>query len=70
MREIDRRYRDHRGIEVHVIGWDSEKRQVVFMRAGYPHECMQPLEQFRKKFTRVDLAHEPLNAIQANSDKP
>jgi hypothetical protein len=24
------------------------------MRAGYPHECMQPLDQFRKKFKRVD----------------
>lgn len=54
MRELDRRYRDYRGIEVHVIGWELEKRQVIFKRAGYPHECMQPLEQFRKKFKRVD----------------
>lgn len=69
MRELDRQYVDHHGIRVHVIGYDSDKRQVIFMRDGYPHECMQPLEQFRKKFRRVDLAHEPLNAIQADSDK-
>ncbi|WP_244370863.1 DUF4222 domain-containing protein [Rahnella sp. ChDrAdgB13] len=23
------------------------------MRAGYPHECAQPTEQYRRKFKRV-----------------
>lgn len=48
---LDRRYRDRRGITVHVIAWDPERRRVIFMRDGYPYECMQPLEQFQKKFT-------------------
>ncbi|WP_337037789.1 MULTISPECIES: DUF4222 domain-containing protein [Pseudescherichia] len=54
MEQLDRRYRDHRGVEVHVVGYDREKRQVIFMRSGYPHECMQPVERFREKFKRVD----------------
>lgn len=53
MRHLDRYYRDHRGIVVHVIGYDSEKRQVIFRRTGYPYDCMQPLDRFRDKFSRV-----------------
>ncbi|WP_311836389.1 DUF4222 domain-containing protein [Cronobacter sakazakii] len=26
----------------------------MFRRAGYPHDCMQPVERFREKFKRVD----------------
>ncbi|MDP8651934.1 DUF4222 domain-containing protein [Serratia marcescens] len=28
---------------------------MIFMREGYPHECMQPLERFKEKFKRVDI---------------
>ncbi|ELQ6243712.1 DUF4222 domain-containing protein [Cronobacter sakazakii] len=54
MQELNRRYRDWRGTEVHVTGYDPEKRQVIFRRAGYQHDCMQPVERFREKFKRVD----------------
>jgi hypothetical protein len=52
--DIDRRYKDWYGNVVHVIGWDGEKDRVIFMREGYPCECMQPVEQFREKFTRLE----------------
>ena len=55
MQELDRRYRDWRGVEVHVVGYDREKRKVIFRRAGYPHDCMQPVERFREKFRRVEV---------------
>ncbi|QWA09820.1 DUF4222 domain-containing protein [Sodalis ligni] len=48
---VDRSYRDQYGVTVHVIGWDRERQRVIFLRDGYEHECMQPVEQFRKKFT-------------------
>nr|WP_228065934.1 DUF4222 domain-containing protein [Superficieibacter sp. 1612_C1] len=51
---LDRRYIDNRGFEVHVIGYDRDKRQVIYRRAGYPHDCMQPVERFREKFRRVE----------------
>ncbi len=54
MQELDRQYKDPRGFLVHVIGYDRKKQQVIFMRQGYPHECMQPVERFREKFKRVD----------------
>ena len=54
MQELNRKYRDDRGVIVHVIGYDREKNQVIFMRQGYLHECMQPVERFREKFKRVD----------------
>ncbi|MEJ4043449.1 DUF4222 domain-containing protein [Erwinia sp. SLM-02] len=50
---LDRTYRDPRGVLVRVVRWDAEKQQVIYRRDGYEHECMQPLELFRKKFTRV-----------------
>ncbi|YCI80368.1 DUF4222 domain-containing protein [Enterobacteriaceae bacterium] len=70
MEILDRYYRDLRGIAVHVIGYDREKRQVIFRRTGYPHECMQPVERFTEKFTRIGDAYEPSDATTANSDKP
>jgi len=42
-----------RGVVVHVVGFDRAGDRVIFMRAGYPHECAQPTEQFRRKFKRV-----------------
>ncbi|WP_243701021.1 DUF4222 domain-containing protein [Rahnella sp. JUb53] len=38
---------------VHVVGFDRAGDRVIFMRAGYPHECAQSTEQFRRKFKRV-----------------
>jgi len=52
--ELNRRYRDWRGIIVHVKGYDRQKQQVIFRRAGYEHDCMQPVERFREKFKRVE----------------
>ena len=53
IQKLDRRYKDWRGIVVHVVGFDRAGDRVIFMRAGYPHECAQPTEQFRRKFTRI-----------------
>ncbi len=54
MQELNRYYLDPRGIKVHVVGYDREKQQVIYRRAGYPHDCMQPVERFREKFRRVE----------------
>ncbi|WP_190286177.1 MULTISPECIES: DUF4222 domain-containing protein [Pantoea] len=51
---LDRHYRDPRGVVVHVTGYDREKSQVIFLRAGYEHECMRPVWQFQQFFKRVD----------------
>lgn len=52
---LDRKYVDDHGNPVKVIRWERVERQVIFMRGGYPHECMQPLERFKEKFKRVDI---------------
>ncbi|MGV0084224.1 DUF4222 domain-containing protein [Rahnella aceris] len=38
---------------VHVVGFDRAGDRVIFMRAGYPHECAQPVELFKSRFERV-----------------
>lgn len=43
-------HRDPRGVVVHVTGYDREKSQVIFLRAGYGHECMRPARQFQQFF--------------------
>lgn len=50
---LNRKYRDQRGVIVRVIRWDKVNQQVIYLREGYPYECMQPLERFVQKFTRV-----------------
>ncbi|WP_455820600.1 DUF4222 domain-containing protein [Pseudomonas cerasi] len=50
---LNRTYRDPRGVLVTVIRWDKVKQQVIFLRPGYEHTCMQSLERFLQKFTRV-----------------
>lgn len=50
---LDRRYKDWRGVVVHVVGFDRAVDRVIFMRAGYPHECAQPVELFKSRFERV-----------------
>jgi len=53
MTKLQRKYRDRRGRMVTVVEWDAEKQQVIYLQVGYEHRLMQPLELFRKKFTRV-----------------
>ncbi|HBL6082052.1 TPA: DUF4222 domain-containing protein [Enterobacter hormaechei] len=55
MAEVDRRFRDHRGITVHVIRWEPETRRVIYLREGYDHECFSPLEQFQRKMSASAL---------------
>ncbi|MFJ5376934.1 DUF4222 domain-containing protein [Pectobacterium sp. CHL-2024] len=50
---LDRRYRDQRGVIVHVTGYDRANKQVIFMRSGYEHECSQPLWKFQKYYAEV-----------------
>ncbi|WP_454878623.1 DUF4222 domain-containing protein [Serratia inhibens] len=52
---LNRKYLDDHGKRVTVIRWDRSAQQVIFMREGYPYECMQPLERFREKFKRVEV---------------
>ncbi|WP_262239433.1 DUF4222 domain-containing protein [Serratia liquefaciens] len=52
---LNRRYLDDHGKRVTVIRWDRAEQQVIFMREGYPYECMQPLERFKEKFKRVEV---------------
>ncbi len=58
MREIDRRFRDHRGVPVRVIRWEPETRRVIYLRDGCEHECFSPLDQFQCKFTELKGDHE------------
>ena len=58
MREIDSRFRDHRGVPVRVIRWEPETRLVIYLRDGYEHECFSPLDQFQRKFTELKGDHE------------
>lgn len=50
---LNRIYRDHRGVLVTVIRWDREKNAVIYRREGYAHELTYPVDRFIKKFTRV-----------------
>ncbi|RZV01052.1 UNVERIFIED_ORG: uncharacterized protein DUF4222 [Serratia quinivorans] len=52
---LNRLYLDDHGNRVTVIRWDRAAQQVIFMREGYPYECMQPLERFKEKFKRVEV---------------
>ncbi|HFK5650246.1 TPA: DUF4222 domain-containing protein [Enterobacter ludwigii] len=58
MREVNRRFKGHRGIPVRVIRWEPETQRVIYMRDGYNHECFSPLEQFKRKFTELKDDHE------------
>ena len=58
MRELNRRFKDNRGVPVRVIRWEPETQRVIYLRDGYPHECFRPLEQFRQKFREITDDHE------------
>ncbi|WP_421550909.1 DUF4222 domain-containing protein [Kluyvera intermedia] len=70
MAEVNRRFKDYRGIPVKVIRWEPQTGRVIYLSEGYDHECFSPLEQFQRKFTELKDCHEPVNAIPADSDKP
>jgi len=55
IQSLDRNYRDPRGIPVHVIAYDRERDQVIFMRPNYPYECVQPVWKFQQFFKRLDI---------------
>ncbi|EPB1814061.1 DUF4222 domain-containing protein [Escherichia coli] len=58
MREVNRRFKDHRGIPVRVIRCEPETQRVIYLRDGYNHECFSQLEQFKRKFTELKDDHE------------
>ncbi|TJS40460.1 DUF4222 domain-containing protein, partial [Escherichia coli] len=53
MRQVNRWFKDHYGVPVRVIRWESETQRVIYLREGYEHECFSPLEQFRRKFREI-----------------
>ncbi|MEN4871840.1 DUF4222 domain-containing protein [Kosakonia cowanii] len=55
MRELDRWFRDRRGIPVRVIRWEPESRRVIYMRDGYPHECFSPLHIFKRDYREFEV---------------
>ncbi|AST71621.1 hypothetical protein BFG07_16365 [Kosakonia cowanii] len=55
MREVDRWFRDRRGIPVRVIRWEPESRRVIYMRDGYPHECFSPLHIFMRDYREFEV---------------
>ncbi|EFJ2666750.1 DUF4222 domain-containing protein, partial [Escherichia coli] len=48
MQELNRWFRDGRGLYVHVIRWEPETQRVIYLRKDYPHECFSPLWKFRR----------------------
>ncbi|NIF20285.1 DUF4222 domain-containing protein [Candidatus Pantoea multigeneris] len=51
--ETNQTYSDRRGIRVCVTRYDRQNRQIIFMRPGYPHECMVPKWYFEKYFKKA-----------------
>lgn len=62
---LGRRYKDWRGVLVHVVGYDRATERVIYMREGYEHECAYPVARFKLRFERVE--DEPVTAIAPNS---
>jgi len=53
IQKLDRRYKDWRGIVVHVVGYDRSGDRVIYMRTGYEHECALSVDRFKSKFERL-----------------
>lgn len=59
MRDINRRFKDKRGVVVRVIRWEPETNRVIYLRDNYEHgECFSPLDQFQRNFREVGAEHE------------
>ncbi|MBJ4981233.1 DUF4222 domain-containing protein [Salmonella enterica] len=54
MQELNRWFRDGRGLYVHVIRWEPETQRVIYLRKDYPHECFSPLWKFRRDFVECE----------------
>ncbi|ECC9963896.1 DUF4222 domain-containing protein [Salmonella enterica subsp. enterica] len=54
MQELNRWFRDGRGLYVHVIRWEPETERVIYLRKGYPYECFSPLWKFRRDFVECE----------------
>lgn len=52
-KNLNRYFRDRRGIIVKVIEWNKQKQRVIFMRADYEHPCFVPLWLFLKYYTEL-----------------
>ncbi|EOI3588440.1 MULTISPECIES: DUF4222 domain-containing protein [Proteus] len=51
--QLDRYYKNHRGIVVHVVCYDRKKQRVIFMLDGCDDPQCEPVKKFREKYTRV-----------------
>ncbi|MBD9642900.1 DUF4222 domain-containing protein [Pantoea sp. PNT02] len=59
MRELNRWFRDRRGIPVRVVRWEPESGRVIYHRENYEHgECFCPLHQFKRYFRELEAPHE------------
>lgn len=59
MRELDRIFRDKRGVPVRIIRWEPENDRVIYLRDDYEHgECFSSLERFKQYFREVEVANE------------
>ncbi len=52
-KNLNRYFRDRRGIVVKVIEWDPYQKRVIFMWGDYPHRCFVPLWLFQRDYTEV-----------------
>ncbi|MBE5251599.1 DUF4222 domain-containing protein [Mixta mediterraneensis] len=60
MRELNRRFKDKRGVIIRVVRWEPETNRVIYLRDNYEHgECFSSLERFKQYFREVTVDHEP-----------
>lgn len=59
MRELNRWFRDRRGVPVRVVRWEPESGRVIYLRDNYEHgECFCPLHQFQRDFKEIEGPYE------------
>ncbi|MFU9003632.1 DUF4222 domain-containing protein [Proteus terrae] len=51
--QLDRYYKNHRGIVVHVVCYGRKKQHVIFMLDGCDVPQCEPVKKFREKYTRA-----------------
>ncbi|WP_312109300.1 DUF4222 domain-containing protein [Pantoea septica] len=71
MRELNRRFKDKRGVIVRVVRWEPETNRVIYLRDNYEHgECFSPLDQFQRNFREVGAEHESTFESKTASHQP
>ena len=61
MRELNRRFKDHRGVPVRVIRWEPETQRVIYLRDGEMARCTTDgAELFDIEAQTVDVKIEKL----------